>query len=135
MKNIECFNLVASHVLLALLEAFPKPLLLSSEKFQSEIPNLPEDCRWENPVYINLTACTVRYLIDEGYVRASGDSRGSVFSNVVLTAKGFSALNRKLEALEPSKTLAERLRETGKIIAPEVAGAIVARFLQSISMA
>lgn len=128
MKNIECFNIVASHVLLRLLEEFPKPLLLNSSQLQEEMTDLPECCKWKSQVYHNLTSCTVRFLVEEGYVRVS-DGKGSVFSNAVLTSKGFSALNRKLDMLEPGKTLAAKLREAGKAIAPEVAGAIIASFL------
>jgi len=128
MKNIECFNLMASHVLLALSNEFPKPMILDSKTFQENISNLPENCRWESLVYGNLAACTIKYLIDEGYVRAGG--RGKVFDNAVLTAKGFSALNRRLDALETGKTIAERLREVGMAIAPEIAGAVMSRFLQ-----
>lgn len=131
MKNIDGFNLMASHVLLALLVEFPKPLILDAQDFQDAIEDLPEDCKWDNHVYGNLAACTIRYLVDEGYIRAQING-SSLFSQTVLTAKGFSALNRKLDALEPGKTLAQRLKEAGKSIAPEVASAIVARFLEVV---
>lgn len=131
MKNIECFNLVASRVLLTLLNEFPKPIILDARKLQEEMTDLADECKWTNHVYHNVTSCTVKYLVDEGFVRISDGGRGPTFANAVLTAKGFTSLNRKLDALEPTKTVGQRLLEAGKAIGPDVAGAVVARFLQS----
>jgi hypothetical protein len=129
VKNIECFNLVAGRVLLTLLNEFPKPTILDARQLQTEMADLPEDCKWTNHVYHNITSCTVKYLVDEGFVRCE-PGRGPSFANAVPTARGFTALNRKLDALEPSKTIGQRLLEGGKTIAPDVAGAVIARFLQ-----
>jgi hypothetical protein len=131
LKNIECFNLVASRVLLTLLSEFPKPIILDARQLQNEMTDLADECKWTSHVYHNITACTISYLVDEGFVRDSGGGRGPAFANAVLTAKGFTALSRKLDALEPSKTVGQRLLEAGKAIGPDVAGAVVARFLQS----
>lgn len=130
MNRLECFNVAASTVLQRLLEKFPQPVVLDARALQEEIAAGHSDCAIEggpgNPG--NLVSWTVRFLIDEGYVRAS-DPRGPTFVGATLTSRGFAALSRRIEALDPLPTLGSRLLEAGQAIAPEVAGAIIGRLL------
>jgi hypothetical protein len=132
MDRLECFNVAAANVLQRLLEAFPEPVILDSRALQEELARVYPDCAIRggpgHPGH-SLASWTVRYLMDEGFIRSSGDGRGVVFPECTLTSKGFSALNRTLDALEPKPTLGRRILDAGKIIAPEVAGAIVTRLL------
>lgn len=130
MNRLDCFNVAAAAILHRLLGAFPQPVVLDSRHLQAELAAQHPDCAIEggpgNPG--NLVRWTIQFLVDEGYVRAAG-SVGPATGGCVLTAKGFSALNRKLESLTPETTLASRLLEAGKLCAPEVAGTILSRFL------
>lgn len=130
MDRIQCFNVAASRVLQRLLESFPQPAVLDARHLQEEVAREHGECDIAggpgNPG--TLLAWTIQFLVEEGFVRtAEGPSR--VLSRCTLTAKGFAALNRKLEALDPSPTIGARLLGLGSLVAPEVAGAIITRLL------
>jgi hypothetical protein len=54
---------------------------------------------------------------------------GGTTIGCILTAKGFGALNRRLEALTSEASLGARLLAAGKLLAPEAAGALISSFL------
>jgi hypothetical protein len=128
--NLACFNLAAAFVLRELLEAFPRSTLLDATELQSRIADLPVDCAWSSMTQHNLTACTIRYLIEEGLVRAT-DPRGlgGRFPGCVLTARGFTALQRRLNAVDPGPTLAGRLRQFSQALLPEALAEVISRFI------
>jgi len=131
MDRLECFYVAAAQVLQRLLETFPEPVLLDSQAVLQEMAAIYPECGVRggpgHPGH-NLVSWTARFLIDEGYVRA-GDIRGPTFVGCTLTSKGLAALNRPLEALDPKPTLGRRLLDAGKLIAPDVAGAVIGRMI------
>ncbi|MBX3747326.1 MAG: hypothetical protein KF833_18610 [Verrucomicrobiae bacterium] len=132
MNRLDCFNLVAATILQRLLESFPQPVLLDTRAVLEELAAQHPDCALGAGPGTpgNLAAWTLRFLVDEGFVRA-GDTRGPAIPGCTLTAKGLSTLQQRFAALDPSPTLAGRLIEAGRLLAPDVAAAIVTRFLAS----
>jgi hypothetical protein len=123
----------AVQILRRLLERFPEPSWLDADVLQGEIAELYPDCKILGTMATdgeNIVTWTIRFLINEGFVRATKDSR-TYFEGCTLTRKGLLALNQPLEALDPKLTLKRRLIDAGKRIAPELAAAIIARLFTS----
>ena len=133
MNRLDCFNVAAARILQKLLEAFPQPVVLDAEAIQEELAQDHVDCAIRggpgNPG--SLVSWSIHFLVEEGYIRTSQavDVQTRVFPRCVLTVKGFAALNRKIESLEPGKTLGARLIDAGRVIAPEAASALIGHIL------
>jgi hypothetical protein len=111
MNNIEVFNQVVATVFKELYENFPKPVVLQVKDIRTKAMILDEDW-WEmksgtkaNPVY-----SAVIWLQEEGYLRFTTHSAPTIFHDVILTSKGFAALNKAPESLTTQPTIGERLR-------------------------
>jgi hypothetical protein len=130
MNRLDCFNLAATMVLHRLLEHFPQTAAIDSRAIQEELARAYAICDIQggpgDPG--NLVRWTVQFLVDEGYVRSASPVAGTTIG-CILTAKGFSALNRRLESLTPEASLGARLLAAGKLLAPEAAGALITNFL------
>lgn len=112
MKNIEQFNFVAAMLLATLYAQFPKRIQLNTVELTNAQKGVGE---WEWSVsrsYQNVFADTLQFLLDEGFVRASGQgAQGTVFAQTVLTMKGLAVLNSVPESVSDKKSFGEQLGE------------------------
>jgi hypothetical protein len=112
--NIQCFECAAAGILARLFEEFPRPLAIVSMSMEADMVKallLPEACQWpERPSAPGacLVGATVAWLAEEGLVRV-GSQSGSKFSGVVLTARGFAALNSPMLPETDGKTVGKAL--------------------------
>ena len=131
MDRLDCFNLAAAQILQRLLESFPEPMFMDATLLTDEVAKVYPECNFgRGPGNSGtLVAWTMRFLIDEGYVRISGRGDGAAFAGSLLTSKALAALNQPLESLEPRKTIGRRIIEVGKQMAPEVATTLIGRLM------
>ncbi len=110
-ENIVAFHESVRLVLLHLWDHFPRPRAIDSRHLLEQLPEIYR-IQWP-PGPDNIVAATIRYLAAEGYLRhGAGDRPTDVtFPNSVLTARGFTALNRPLKSLSNEPGLMQRLRE------------------------
>lgn len=107
MNNIEKFNKCAAEIFSRLYEKFPIGTDIKIDEFP-QFKNLEDEGIFNE---------TVKFLINEGFIRCDFDSYDS-YLNVVLTSKGFITLNSIPEAISNKKeALGDKLKEvlkTGK---------------------
>jgi hypothetical protein len=127
MSNIDVFNRVVAVVFKQLYEAFPKPICISAGDIRLAAEIADEDW-WEETRGLkgNTAGAAVIWLHDEGFIRyVSTTGSGTQFAAVVLTSKGFAALNRTPDALEPKPTVGERLKDLSKTATSEFVNGLV----------
>lgn len=121
--NIDCFNIAAACILGDLYNAFPRPLDIRTPDYQDNVVKnnfLPTTCALnytDEQGGGNTISGTLRYLEDEGLIRSAAktrqfDENEVLFQNLVLTAKGFSALSSPAQD-EPtsSETLGKKFSD------------------------
>lgn len=112
--NVECFEHAAAALLKLLYQSFPRPVLLIPAKMEDDLAKaqgIPRACLWEpSKARPNETlfSATLEWLAEEGIVRHRGGSGGR-FNGVVLTARGFAALNSPILPEEDRETYGQRL--------------------------
>ena len=126
MNNIEVFNRVTAEVFKELYENFPKPIILKAAELRAAA-EITEDGWWEvsRGARLNPAGCALVWLNAEGFIRYSDESGCSLFANVILTAKGFAALNKSPESLSSKPTIGERIKEMSKTATAEMVGSLV----------
>jgi hypothetical protein len=126
MSNIEVFNRVVATVFKELYSSFPKPVFLKAAELRVAA-EITDDAWWEvtRGANLNPVGCALIWLHDEGFIRYSDEAGCSVFANVVLTAKGFAALNKSPESLASKPTIGERLKELSKTATSETVSNLV----------
>lgn len=130
MTNIDAFNIAAAVLLGKLHAEFPRPVMLNIDALRDESA-LAADAWWERGSD-NLLAATLRWLHAEGYVRyASEGAGGRRFAEVVLSARGLSALNRLPESLVAKATVGDRLKDLAYAASAEAVTALVRIALSS----
>lgn len=113
-QNIECFESAAAGILATLYESFPKPLVIVSDAMQADLVNrllIAPECVWpqsKGSPGQNIVAASLAWLVEEGLVRTKS-AVGARFAGVVLTAKGFRALNCPIVPESGDETHGERL--------------------------
>lgn len=122
MDNIERFNRIAAALFKVLYESFPKPLVTFRSDSLRESAGLPPVHEHE---VINETGQTVKWLQDEGFIRYSSSARDQHFTMVVLTQKGLAAMNSVPDALAPTQTVGNRLKELGRETSTQTVGQLV----------
>lgn len=112
--NVECFESAAAALLGTLYQEFPKPIPIISGKIQDDLIKrllIAPECVWPESRSApgeNIVTSSLAWLIEEGFVRAKTVS-GTRFSGVVLTAKGFRAMNSPILADPTGETHGERI--------------------------
>ena len=103
--NMQQFDEITARVLVKLYESFPVPLSLDCLSL-TESPEMDEFGEISSEAEICM--CSLRWLGEEGYIKAA--KFNSCYAiDVVLTAKGLTALKASPESLEYKQTLGERL--------------------------
>lgn len=126
MNNIEVFNRIVATVFKELYGSFPKPLVLRTSEIRSSSEIADADW-WEvtRGAKLNPVGCALIWLHDEGFIRYTDESACSMFVNVILTAKGFAALNKSPESLSSKPTIGERLKELSMTASSEAVSSLV----------
>jgi len=127
MNNIQVFNRIAAFVFKELYESFPKPIIIRAGDIRS-MAEIEDADWWEETRGIkgNSAGVAIIWLHDEGFIRyQTGSNDGSQFFGVVLTNKGFAALNRTPDALQAKPTVGDRLKELSKNATTEFVGGLV----------
>ncbi|PTX95733.1 hypothetical protein [Opitutus sp. ER46] len=112
MDNIERFNRTAAALFKCLYESFPTPIVRFDSESLCEAAGVPRTADARS--MICETGATVKWLADEGFVRYNETNRPSGFTMVVLTHKGLVAMNRVPDAVTPTETVGERLKQLGR---------------------
>lgn len=125
MTNIELFNDVTAEIFRQLYSNFPRPITIEVSKIKSSV-RIPKEAWWEDTRWkLNPVGCALEWLRDEGFVRYKDQAAGLQFSDVILTSKGFAALNRSPESLETKPTIGERLKELSDTASTETVSGLV----------
>ena len=111
MDNIERFNRIAAALFKRLYESFPTPIVRFDSNSLREPAGLPPV---EGNSMISEAGAVVKWLQEEGFVRYANASHGQHYSMVVLTQKGLAAMNSVPDALAPTQTVGERLKELSR---------------------
>lgn len=129
MDNIEFFNRTTAALLRILLQKFPHPVaMFDTEKFRAAAA-LPAN---SEPQETEDIADVVKWLATEGYIRFREEGGlGQMFTQVVLTAKGLTAVGRVADTLTPRRPVAEWLKETSAGADAAVVSVLVNTMLDS----
>lgn len=137
--NIECFEYAAAALLAELYAEFPRPMLVLSKDFEARMVKsslISEECVWGESCgrpNESLVASTLAWICEEGMARYASRSGGK-FTGVVLTAKGFNALNSPVLPASGQETNGQRIAKFAKdsILSgiSEAIGAVVRSTLQ-----
>lgn len=136
--NIQRFELAAAALLGRLYEAFPRPLHISSAQLEEEMiaANLvPQDYLWlPHPVrpWETHTGSTLIWLAEEGLVRYTSE-QAQRFTGVVLTAKGYAALNAPLLPPSGAETNGQRILRFSKDTVTTGLSAAIAGIVQAVA--
>lgn len=123
--NIESFNRGALLIFAALYEAFPNPRMLDFEVLA------PDATHEEHLTYGN----AVEFLQREGYVRYSRFAdTGTIYLEVVLTAKALSLLNATPKSLKDHVSIGTRLIQLAKRVGVPLASAELPALLKLIGL-
>lgn len=112
--NIQCFECAAGGILAHLYREFPRPQFIAAKELEAQMTKadlLPASCLWaesRGKPDECLVSATLLWLIEEDLVRISAHT-GSKFSGVVLTARGFAALNSPMLPETDGKTVGKAL--------------------------
>lgn len=131
MDNIEIFNRIVVATFKDLYENFPRPMLILTSKIRSQVEISNED--WWEQMKQNPVSSALIWLRDEQFIRYADQTSGSQFIDVVLTSKGFAALNKSPEALSTQPTIGDRVKEYSKTCTKEAVGAIVKMAFHAMS--
>jgi hypothetical protein len=124
MNNIDQFNAIVAGIFCRLYSEFPKPVHLEVEKLRTELGVEAKDW-WQERNGSNPIGSAIEWLQVEGFIRYSSQAHCQLFANVVLTAKGFAALNKVPDALTSKPTIGERIKELSCVMSSEVASSLV----------
>lgn len=134
MTNIELFNVTTAAVFRDLYAQFPRPIALDVPALRTQL-EIPEEDWWEvaRGTPLNPIGCAIHWLRDEGFVRFTQESACVKFFGVVLTSKGFAALNRAPESLSAKTTVGDRLKSLSVAASTETVAALVRTALSSVT--
>lgn len=139
--NIEVFNQVAARTFVRLYEAFPSPIDLDPMLIGMDVilEEKYEPDSAQHSFLVSSASDTIKYLIDEGFIRLTRGYQDLGFRGVkgaVLTSKGFALLQNAPESIDSSvdrRSYFERLKAATasgvKAITSDAVGALVARLL------
>jgi hypothetical protein len=120
MTNMEKFNEGAAQILSLLYENFPVGIEIKLEDFPS----------YDNAENSKIFSATIAFLKSEGFISYADAVYGG-YMGVVLTAKGFTALNSPLpEAISGSKTLGDKIKDVVKIEGYEGAKTLIREIIR-----
>jgi hypothetical protein len=124
MSNMEAFNEITAKALSHLLTTFPRGTRLLAKDF---IDGSSED-------EVMIFHFTIAFLGTENLIRYEGASDdGTFFFEVILTAKGLTALNAIPDVLEEKKTFSQKMSGALKSGSKEVLKSVVNQFIVAVA--
>lgn len=108
--NIDQFNIITGLMLAELYESFPSPKTIHSGAFASRVEGcpLPEDRSGTDPA-----SASIRWLVEEGYIRCRSLSEIPLFSQAVLSSKGLQLLSMP-DSLNAQESIGAKMMEASK---------------------
>jgi hypothetical protein len=118
------FNRLTVFILDALLNAFPKAMLLRADDFHESV---------DDSALMNMDG-TMEFLRDEGFIKfASSAGDGAIFINVQLTLKALQLLENVPASLENGPTLGEKVKAAVKTGSKEAIKEVIKQIVASAS--
>jgi hypothetical protein len=126
MSNIDEFNMAVAMILDRLYKSFPAPVVIHVEELDSGA----------DEHLLDVYASTVKFLLDEGFIRGDKSIREYKSTpNVVLTTKGLAVLNSVPDPLQERTPLGQRVSGALKSGTKEAINAVISQVIAAAFIA